>query len=180
MSPTKSANGSQTPSIPETRFEEEMILPLCAVFRRYLKQEGLKFTPERAKILDAVLAKEGVFEADELTFELRNIGHRVSKATVYRTLKHLLEARIIREVLIDSKLSHYRLCSGREPKAHLVCLETNEIIEFDAPELAELRDRIAKERGFEPVTYQFVVYGLSPEAQQEAAKDKDDDDEEDE
>lgn len=153
-------------AIPETRVEDGMILPMCAVFRRYLKRQGLKFTPERARILDTVLAKEALFEAEQLSFELRQAGHSVSKATVYRTLKHLLDAGIIREVLIDSKLAHYRLVTGRDPKAHLVCLETNQVIEFTAPELAALRDRIAQAHGFAPVSYQFVIYGLSPAAQQ--------------
>lgn len=145
---------------------DQITLPLCAIFRRFLKRQGLKFTPERAMILEAVLSKEGVFEADELLYEMRQAGHRVSKATIYRTLKHLLEAKIISEVLIDSKQAHYQLSFGREPKAHLVCLETQQIIEFDAPELRKLRDRICKEHGFEPVSQRFVVYGVSPAARQ--------------
>ena len=143
-----------------------MIQPLCAVFRRFLKRKGLKFTQERAVILDTVLAKEGVFEADALLTEIRETGHRVSKATIYRTLKHLKEANIITEVLIDSRQSHYELSFGREPKGHLVCLETNKIIEFPADELAAMRDRICKEHGYDPVSFRFVIYGISPEAQQ--------------
>ncbi|NJL30555.1 MAG: transcriptional repressor [Phycisphaerales bacterium] len=110
-----------------------LIEPMCAIFRRFLKKQGLKFTPERAIILESVLSKTGVFEAEQLLYEMRDAGLRVSKATIYRTLKHLLEARIISEVLIDSKQAHYQLTAGREPKAHLVCLETNLIIEFDCP-----------------------------------------------
>jgi Fur family transcriptional regulator, ferric uptake regulator len=145
----------------------DMIMPLCSIFRRFLKKQGLKFTPERAQILDAVLEKEGVFEADELLYEMRDANHRVSKATIYRTLKHLLEAKIITEVLIDSKQAHYQLSFGKEPKGHLVCVETNQVIEFSAPELIELRDRICKENGFDPVSFRFVVYGSSPEAKKD-------------
>jgi Fur family transcriptional regulator, ferric uptake regulator len=146
--------------------DDQMILPLCAIFRRFLKRQGLKFTTERALILDAVLAKPGVFEADELLQEMRAADQRVSKATIYRTLKHLLEAKIISEVLIDSRQAHYRLSFGKEPKGHLVCVETNQIIEFPATELNALRDRLCKEHGFEPVSHRLVIYGISPEAQQ--------------
>ncbi len=142
-----------------------MFLPVCAIFRRFLKRQGLKFTTERAMILDAVLAKEEVFEADELLQEMRQADHRVSKATIYRTLKHLLEAKIISEVLIDSRQSHYRLSFGREAKGHLVCVETNKIIEFPIPELREYAARICAEHGFEAIGHRFVVYGTSPEAQ---------------
>src|SRR4051812_42908627 len=66
--------------------------PICAVFRRYLHAEKLKFTPERAMILDAVLRKTGLFEAEQLVADLKQIGHRVSRATVYRTMTHLQDA----------------------------------------------------------------------------------------
>jgi Fur family transcriptional regulator, ferric uptake regulator len=144
--------------------DDQMILPMCAIFRRFLKRQGLKFTNERALILDAVLAKASVFEADELLQEMRAANHRVSKATIYRTLKHLLEAKIVSEVLIDSRQAHYRLSFGKEPMGHLVCVETNKIIEFSAAELTGLRDRLCKEHGFEPINHRFVIYGISPEA----------------
>ncbi|MFW6058625.1 MAG: Fur family transcriptional regulator [Phycisphaeraceae bacterium] len=150
-----------------TAQDDEMIQPLCAIFRRFLKRKGLKFTTERAQILDAVLAKDGVFEAEALLDEMRQANHRVSKATIYRTLKHLKEANIITEVLIDARQSHYELSFGREPKGHLVCLETGKIIEFPAHELVALRDRICEEHGFDPVSHRFVIYGISPEARQD-------------
>src|SRR5437868_1750242 len=87
--------------------DEPLIQPLCSIFRRFLKRNGLKFTSERAQILDAVLSKPGVFEADQLLYEMRQARHRVSKATIYRTLKHLIEAKIISEVLLDAKQAHY-------------------------------------------------------------------------
>ncbi|MEM1355869.1 MAG: transcriptional repressor [Planctomycetota bacterium] len=139
--------------------------PMCAIFRRFLKRKGLKFTTERAMILDGVLSKEGVFEADELLTEMRESEFRVSKATIYRTLKHLLEAKIIKEVLIDSSRAHYQLAFGKKPTGHLVCLETNQIIEFPTEQLNELMDRICQEHGYEPLSHRFVIYGSSPAAQ---------------
>ena len=143
-----------------------MIMPMCAIFRRFLKRQGLKFTTERAVILDAVLAKEGVFEADQLLNEMREADHRVSKATIYRTLKHLLEAKIISEVLIDARQAHYQLTFGKEPKGYLVCMETNEIVEFPTAELESMVQRICAEHGYEPVSNRFVIYGISPKAQE--------------
>ena len=146
--------------------EDGLIPPMCAIFRRFLKQQGLKFTTERALILEAVLNKEGVFEAEELLEEMRTARQRVSKATIYRTLKHLLEAKIITEVLIDANKAHYRLSFGREPQGHLVCAETGRVIEFPASDLLAMRDRVCAEHGFKPLSHRFVVYGLSPEGQQ--------------
>ena len=147
---------------------EPLVRPHEAIFRRFLKQHGLKFTPERAKILDAVLAKEGVFEADELTYEMRESGHRVSKATIYRTLKHLLDADIVREVLIDPKQIHYQRSFGQETTGHLVCVEVNQVIEFPAPQLEQLAEQICREHGYDMLHYRFVVYGAAPEADETA------------
>ncbi len=147
-----------------TSHDEPLILPMCAVFRRFLKDQGLKFTPERARILDSVLSKPGVFEADALLDEMRRDSRRVSRATIYRTLKHLMEAKIITEVLIDSKQSHYQLSIGREPKGYLVCMETHKIIEVDVPELDAIRERVCRQHGFEPASHRFVIYGVSQDA----------------
>jgi len=147
-----------------TSTDDNLILPICAIFRRFLKRQGLKFTNERALILDAVLNQEGVFEADQLLNQMRDDGHRVSKATIYRTLKHLLEAKIIDEVLIDSKYAHYELSIGRPAQGHLVCIETGRVVEIPAAWLEALRDKICKEHDFEPVSYRLVIYGISPEA----------------
>src|SRR5881396_1744355 len=103
----------------------EIIEPLCAVFRRKLKSEGLKYTPERAQILDAIIRRDdaggaggaggvaGVFQADELLASMRKAGFRVSKATIYRTIKLLAEAGIIQQVLFDAETAHYQLAYGK-------------------------------------------------------------------
>jgi Fur family ferric uptake transcriptional regulator len=140
------------------------VAPLCAIFRRFLKRQGLKFTHERAKILDAVLTRDSVFEAEQLLSDMRAQGARVSKATIYRTLKHLLESGIISEVLIDSKQARYQVSIGRQPKAHLVCVDTQEIIEFPLPDLTKLSERICRQHGLEPLGHRFVVYGVTPAA----------------
>lgn len=132
--------------------------PLCAIFRRFLKDQGLKFTTERAVILDAVMARKAVFEVDELLDELQNGGHAVSKATVYRTIKHLVEAQIIEEVLLDSRQAHYRLAYGQDHVDHLIEIESDKIIAFQSDELIALRDRICAEHGLKPVGHRLIIY----------------------
>lgn len=132
--------------------------PLCAVFRRKLKAEGLKYTPERAQILDAIIQRDDVFQADQLLESMQKAGFRVSKATIYRTIKLLSEAGIIQQVLFDSEQSHYQLAYGRGSGGLLVRVDTKEIIPLEIPELAELRDRICRERGLVPEGHRMVIY----------------------
>lgn len=152
--------------------EGQLLPPICAIFRRFLKRQGLKFTTERARILDAVLKQEGVFEADQLLNQMRAEGHPVSKATIYRTLKHLQESKIISEVLLDSKYAHYELTFGKPAQGHLVCVETGRVVEIPSPWLESVRDQICRKHGFEPVSHRFVIYGISPEAK---ARDREED-----
>src|SRR5437762_4365215 len=103
--------------------------PVCAIFRRYLHQEKLKFTPERAMILDAVLRKEGLFEPEQLIEGLKRLGHKVSRATIYRTLSHLQDAGILKQVFFDNKQSYYELIAGRQTHDYLICVTTGTVID---------------------------------------------------
>jgi Fur family transcriptional regulator, ferric uptake regulator len=137
--------------------------PLCAVFRRYLHAEKLKFTPERAMILDATLRKKGLFEAEQLVADLKQLGHDASRATVYRTLNHLHDAGILKQVFFDNKQSYFEVIAGRQANDYLICIETGRVIEFNSDKLRKLRDEICREHGFEPMSHQFHIYGISPE-----------------
>jgi Fur family transcriptional regulator, ferric uptake regulator len=137
--------------------------PVCAIFRRYLhsRKQKLKFTPERAMILDAVLRKEGLFEAEGLAADLKSLGHRVSRATVYRTLAHLQDAGILRQVFFDNKQSYYQVIAGRLSYDYLICVDTGKVVEFSSDKLKALRDEICREHGFEPLSHQFHIFGIS-------------------
>ncbi len=135
-----------------------IVEPLCAVFRRKLKSEGAKYTPERARVLDAIIQMDRVFEVDELTEELRRSGHRVSKATIYRTIKLLQEAGIVQRVLVEGDSAYYQLVYGRRPDDLIVRLDTGEVISVEVPELEAIRDRLCAERGLRAVGHRFQIF----------------------
>lgn len=121
-------------------------------------------------MLDAVLRKEGLFEPEQLVEDLKGLGHRVSRATVYRTLSHLQDAGILRQVFFDNKKSHYEVIAGRQPYDHLICIATGKVIEFSSEKLKALRDEICREHGWDPVSHQFQIFGVSPEGKKAPAK----------
>ena len=138
--------------------------PLCAVFRRQLKNEGQKYTPERAQVLDAIIALDRIFEAEQVIEELRQRRHRVSKATVYRTINLLQDAGIIQRVLTEGDQAQYQLAYGESPSDTLVRLDTREVMDIDVPELAAITDRICKELGLLPQGHKLQVFAVSPDA----------------
>jgi Fur family ferric uptake transcriptional regulator len=168
--PSEPARSSeQTPSAAADLFAEPLdtpqmqsFAPLCSVFRRFLRSRDLKYTQERADVLDAIIARDGAFEAEELLLDLRQRGHDVSKATVYRTIRLLLDAGIITQSLFDAKQSHYELLYGREPRDCMVCMKTGRRIEFTSKELVELRDRLCRELGWQPIGHRFQIFAIAP------------------
>ncbi|MHC4420351.1 MAG: Fur family transcriptional regulator [Planctomycetota bacterium] len=156
-----------TPPPPPPDEPAETMAPLCAIFRRFLKTQRLKYTPERADVLEAIIERDGVFEVDQLLMDMRDRGHRVSKATIYRTVKLLQEAGIITQALFDSKQAHYQLIYGKAARDYMVCMKTGQHIEFSDDQLVALRDRICRERGWDPVGHRFQIYAISPEGREQ-------------
>ncbi len=143
-----------------------VMAPLCSVFRRYVRSQNLKYTPERADVLNAIIECDDVFEVDQLLMEMRRRGHRVSKATIYRTVKLLQDAGIITQALFDSKQAHYQLIYGKAARDYIVCMKTGKYIEFSDDELVALRNRICEEHGWDPVGHRFQIYAISPEGRE--------------
>jgi Fur family transcriptional regulator, ferric uptake regulator len=146
--------------------------PVCAIFRRYLHAEKLKFTPERAMMLDAVLRQQGLFEPEQLATDLKQLGHRVSRATVYRTLAHLQDAGILKQVFFDNKQSYYEVVAGRQTYDYLICVATGKVIEFSSEQLRKIGDEICRQHGFEPLSHRFQIFGISPEGRDARAQEK--------
>ena len=136
----------------------DLIEPLCAVFRKALKHEGLKYTPERARILDTIIEFDGLFEADQLLDLMKSKGYSVSKATVYRTLKLLESCSIIQQVLFDRDQSHYQLAFGKQGNTLLIHADTGEVETLEIPELIPLRDAICKARGLKAQGHKLQIF----------------------
>jgi len=128
------------------------------VFRDFLRQRKLKFTTERLAILKAVQHFKRPFEAEELLLELRDSDTRASKATIYRTLKHLLDVGLLKQVHFGgSKQAHYDFVNPADAHDHLLDLDTGKIIPFSSDSVIKLREEIAKKMGFTALSHRFQI-----------------------
>ena len=114
--------------------------------------------------------KLDLFEADQLVRDLEQLGHRVSRATAYRTLAHLQDAGILKQVFFDSKRSYYEVIAGRQTYDYLICVETGKVIEFNSERIRRLCEEICREHGFEALSHQLQIYGVSPDAKKVPAR----------
>ena len=129
------------------------------VFRNFLHSRRLKYTTERKVILEAVARFSHPFEAEEL---LRSLlpEHHVSKATIYRTLKHLAACHLVNQIFFDSgKQSYYDYVGGGREHDHLIDEESKMVVPFSNPEITALSQQIARKLGFTAVTHRFLILG---------------------
>ena len=128
-------------------------------FQKYLASKKLKFTPQRAAILDAIFSAHGHFDADDLFFGLRKDNKRISKATVYRTLELLLAAGLIRQVDFGKGHRAFELIFGRSHHDHLICTSCGKVVEFDDPTVQELQTRVCRRFSFRPESHSLRIRG---------------------
>ena len=63
-----------------------------------LRPAGTKRSSKRDLIVNAFLKQEGHLSADDLVDLIKREDHRISRATVYRTLQWMVDAGIARKV----------------------------------------------------------------------------------
>lgn len=129
-------------------------------FREWLGREGLKFTQERAEIVDAFFQLESHVEAEEFLTQVRAGGSSVSRATIYRTLDLLVQAGLARRVRLGTDHYHYEHILGRGQHEHMICLRCERVIEWYDPELEWLILANLERHRFTAQRYSLQVFGV--------------------
>lgn len=120
-------------------------------------ESGLKMTGQRRVILKTLEASEDHPSVDSVFERAKQIDSTISIATVYRTLSLLEEMDII--VRRDFNESFSRYDTNTEHHHHLIDMETGEVIEFKNDELEKIKQKIAKELGYELLDHRLDLYG---------------------
>jgi Fur family iron response transcriptional regulator len=102
--------------------------------RHTLELHGIRPTAQRLRMAEVMLAAPCHMTAEQVLAALRRSAARVSKATVYNTLKLFVERGLVRQVHLDPNRSVYD--STREPHHHFQDLDTGEMIDIRPDELA--------------------------------------------
>jgi Fur family ferric uptake transcriptional regulator len=130
-------------------------------FREYLEIRGEKLTEPRRVLVRHIFDTHKHFDADELVADLQAAGRRVSRATVYRTLRLLVDAGLLRELRLTNR-SAYEHDYGYPSHDHLHCTECNQVVEFRNDEVRRLRDAVSLEHGFRADGHRFIITGVCP------------------
>jgi Fur family ferric uptake transcriptional regulator len=128
-----------------------------------LKPAGGKRSSKREQIVNVFLRQEGHLSADDLVDLIRSEDHRISRATVYRTLQWMVDAGIARKV--DFGEGRFRFeHSYRQPRHfHLICKSCSRSFEFLSSDIESLIEEIASARSFAATQSVVQIYGTCEE-----------------
>jgi len=128
------------------------ILDLC-------ERQGLRLTDQRRTIARVLEEADDHPDVEALHARAAAEDPRISLATVYRTVKLFEEAGILDKHEFGDGRARYET-ADRDHHDHLIDLATGEVIEFVAPEIEELQERIAARLGYELKGHRLELFGL--------------------
>jgi len=98
-----------------------------------LLAQGITPTQQRLEIARNLLGREQHVSAEDLLARVNAGGVRVSKATVYNTLKLLAERGLVREVIVDPSRVFYD--SNTRPHHHFYDVSTGTLMDIGEDEV---------------------------------------------
>ncbi len=160
FSPSEFSLGSVETSLsPQERFEE------------FLQARGKRVTRQRRVIVDHVAGRHEHFDAEQLLDELRKTkaGARASRPTVYRTLAEMVDAGLLKTMILDGR-TVYEHDYGYPQHDHLYCTGCRQLIEFSSEDVAKICDAVAAKHRFRAQSHRLIVTGLCFECRTSRSK----------
>lgn len=133
-------------------------------FEEFLQSRGMRITRQRRTIIEEVFSRHEHFDADELQQRLQQqtASGDVSRASVYRTLKELVDAGLLRKMTLAGR-AVYEHDYGYPQHDHLYCDRCGKLIEFHSEELKALRDSVAAAHKFRVTSHRLIIVGVCEE-----------------
>ncbi|MCB9771827.1 MAG: transcriptional repressor [Candidatus Omnitrophica bacterium] len=128
-------------------------------YRQYLLKKGLKLSRARETVFWEVMEAHGHFAAEELVKQcaIRNRG--VSRATIYRSLKELFGAAVIRETAFGEKHHHFEHVYDEKLHHHARCIHCYKIIEVPCLQEYKKYLELLKKEHFQVLGHELHFYG---------------------
>jgi Fur family ferric uptake transcriptional regulator len=130
----------------------------------YMERKGLRSTTQRRLVSEVFFRTGGHLSIDDMLALVRKQDPKVGYATVYRTMKLLVECGLASERQFDATVTRFEVAHSHHD--HLICLECKTIVEFEDEEIEGLQEALARRYGFKLVSHKHELYGLCERCQQ--------------
>jgi len=115
-----------------------------AEIKNKLIEKGLKVTPQRIAILEAIIKLNNHPTAENIIDYIRNNHPNISTATVYKVVDALISNKIISKVKTERDVMRYD--AVMESHHHLYCSESDRIEDYKDTELNEMIEKYFKNK----------------------------------
>ncbi|HEY0501368.1 MAG TPA: Fur family transcriptional regulator [Kutzneria sp.] len=129
----------------------------AARLRRTLHERGLRMTPQRQLVLDAVRELEHA-TPEQICQRVQRVTPTVNITTVYRTLELLEKLRLVRHTHLGHGAPSYSV--DEHEHVHLVCHNCGQVDEVPCDLLDDLASRLSRGRGFQLDASHLALSGL--------------------
>ena len=145
----------------QTSDKTKQVEARLAQLRAYVSANQMKSTRQREKIAEIFFGSEEHLSAEDLLGLVRAADSSISLATVYRTLKLLVESGLAesRNFGGDGQTRFEVVDDHQDHHDHLICLNCGKIIEFVNEEIEVLQEKVAVSFGFTVKRHKLELYG---------------------
>jgi Fur family ferric uptake transcriptional regulator len=126
--------------------------------RDYLTSGGLKYSEQRWKIAELILTMGGHLDAQGIVDRVKGKHPDIGAATVYRNLKVLCDAKILKESLNDANGRMMYELFEEDHHDHIICTDCGEIFEFHNDKIESLQNTVVRGMQFKEVRHRHVIY----------------------
>ena len=123
-----------------------------------LRARGLRMTPQRRSVLEAVFRARGHVTADEILTTVRRRFPDINLSTVYRNLAVLEDAGVLSHSHLGHSAGVFHPAEGKDHQ-HLICRTCGATEEHPIEVLDAMADTIRRSSGFEVDLTHVALYG---------------------
>ena len=131
--------------------------PPATALRRTLHERGLRMTPQRQLVLDAV-RELGHATPEQVCAQVQRVAPAVNITTVYRTLDLLERLGLVRHTHLGHGAPNYS--AHEHEHVHLVCHGCGNVTEVPTALMAGLAGRLDRDLGFELDVAHVALSGM--------------------
>ena len=129
----------------------------AATLRSELHARGLRMTPQRLLVLEAVI-RLGHATPDAVCAEVQSVASGVNLSTIYRTLELFEQLGLVRHAHLGSGSATYHSAAAAA-HLHLVCDDCGAVAEADVEVAEDLVGRLRAAHGFTPDVEHMAISG---------------------
>jgi len=128
---------------------------LIKEIRNKLSERGIKITPQRIAILEAVYKSNNHPSAEDIIEYIKDSNPNIAKGTVYKVLETLVLNDLIRKVKTDKDIMRYD--GIVENHHHLYCSKCDLIEDYKDAELDNILKDYFKDRSIEGFSIEEII-----------------------